>query len=210
MKLYGYFRSSAAYRVRIALNLKGVPYDQAFVHLVRGEHRSAEWRARHPQGRVPALETDEGETLIQSPAILEWIEERWSRPPLLPVGDALARARVRAVCAIVACDIHPLNNLATLGWLKERLGADQAAVDAWYAHWIAEGFAAIEQLIEPRPYAFGETPGMADLHIVPQVFNARRFSVPLEAFPKIRAVTEACAAHPAFAAAAPENQPDAS
>ncbi|MGP9820102.1 maleylacetoacetate isomerase [Salinarimonas sp. NSM] len=208
MKLHGYFRSSAAYRVRIALNLKGVPYEHATVHLLKGEHRGEAWRARHPQGRVPALETDEGAFLIQSPAILEFIEERWPQPPLLP-HDALERARVRAVCAIVACDIHPLNNLATLGWLKERLGADQAAVDAWYAHWVSEGFAAIERLIAPAPYAFGETPGMADLHIVPQVFNARRFSVPLEAFPRIRAVAEACAAHPAFAAAAPENQPDA-
>ncbi|WP_029031541.1 maleylacetoacetate isomerase [Salinarimonas rosea] len=208
MKLHGYFRSSAAYRVRIALNLKGVPFEHATVHLLKGEHRSEAWRARHPQGRVPALETDAGEMLIQSPAILEWIEERWPQPPVLP-QDALERARVRAVCAIVACDIHPLNNLATLGWLKERLGADQAAVDAWYAHWIQEGFSAIERLIDPRPYAFGEAPGMADLHIVPQVFNARRFSVPLEAFPRIRAVAETCAAHPAFAAAAPENQPDA-
>lgn len=208
MRLYGYFRSSAAYRVRIALGLKGVAYEQVAIRLLKGEHRTPEHLARHPQGRVPVLETDTGAMLIQSPAILEWIEERWPQPPLLP-GDADARARIRAVCAVIACDVHPLNNLATLSWLKERLDADQAAVDAWYAHWIERGFAAVEALVAPGPYAFGEAPTMADLHIVPQVFNARRFSVPLDAFPRIRAVAEACAAHPAFAAAAPENQPDA-
>jgi maleylacetoacetate isomerase len=208
MKLHGYFRSSAAYRVRIALNLKGVAVDHAYVHLVRREHLSEAYRALNPQGRVPALETDDGAVLIQSPAILEWIEETWPEPPLLP-GDARARAEIRAACGVIGCDIHPLNNLSTLTWLKERLGADQAAVDAWYAHWIHEGFAALEQLIRPGPYAFGDAPTMADLYIVPQVFNARRFSVPLDAYPKIRAVDEACRALPAFAAAAPENQPDA-
>lgn len=208
MKLHGYFRSSAAYRVRIALNIKGVATEQAFVHLVRREHLAEDYRSLNPQGRVPALETDDGAVLIQSPAILEWIEENWPEPPLLP-GDARARAEIRAACAVIGCDIHPLNNLSTLTWLKQRLGADQAAVDAWYAHWIHEGFAALEQLIRPGPYAFGDAPTMADLYIVPQVFNARRFSVPLDAYPKIRAVDEACRAQPAFAAAAPENQPDA-
>jgi len=211
MKLHGYFRSSAAYRVRIALNLKGVAFDQAFVHLVRGEHRAEAYRVLNPQGRVPTLETDQGAVLIQSPAILEWIEETWTEPPLLP-GDALHRARIREICAVIGCDIHPLNNLSTLNWLKGRLGADEAAVSAWYAHWVAEGFAAVEAMLgraPSGPFAFGETPSMADLYIVPQVFNARRFSVPLDAYPKIRAVDEACRALPAFAAAAPENQPDA-
>ena len=218
MKLHGYFRSSAAYRVRIALNLKGVAHEQAFVHLVRGEHRAEGYRALNPQGRVPTLETDQGAVLVQSPAILEWIEETWPEPTLLP-GDALARARIREVCAVIGCDIHPLNNLSTMTWLKQRLGADEAAVSTWYAHWVTEGFAAVEAMLSrgsapsgpspSRPFAFGETPTLADLYIVPQVFNARRFSVPLEAFPKIRAVDEACRALPAFAAAAPENQPDA-
>ncbi|WP_349371085.1 maleylacetoacetate isomerase [Salinarimonas sp.] len=208
MKLHGYFRSSAAYRVRIALALKGVAFEQAFVHLVRREHLSEAYRALNPQGRVPALETDDGAVLVQSPAILEWIEETWPEPTLL-AGDARRRAEIRAACAVIGCDIHPLNNLSTLSWLKERLGADQAAVDAWYAHWIHEGFAALERLIRPGPFAFGDAPTMADLYIVPQVFNARRFSVPLDAYPKIRAVDEACRAQPAFAAAAPENQPDA-
>jgi maleylacetoacetate isomerase len=213
MRRHGCFRSSAAYRVRIALALKGVACEQAFVHLVRGEHRADAYRALNPQGRVPALETDEGAVLVQSPAILEWIEETWPEPPLLP-GDALARARIREVCAVIGCDIHPLNNLSTLSWLKQRLGADQEAVDAWYAHWVTEGFAAVETLLRrgaqaEGPFAFGDAPTMADLYIVPQVFNARRFRVPLEAFPTIRAVDEACRALPAFAAAAPENQPDA-
>ncbi|GGK42942.1 maleylacetoacetate isomerase [Salinarimonas ramus] len=208
MKLYGYFRSSAAYRVRIALNLKGIAYEPVIVNLLKGDNKTDAYRALHPQAKVPTLETDEGDVLIQSPAILEWIEERYPEPSLLP-GDAVARARIRAACAIVACDIHPLNNLPAMGWLRERLGADDAAVNAWYAHWITQGFAALERMIAPAPFAFGPQPTLADLHIVPQVFNARRFSVPLEAFPKIRAVDEACAAHPAFAAAAPQNQPDA-
>lgn len=208
MKLYTYFRSSAAYRVRIALALKGVPYESAFVHLVKREQKAADYLALNPQGRVPALETDAGEILVQSPAILEWIEETWPEPSLLP-GDATARAKIRAVAALVGCDIHPLNNPPVLGWLKERLGADQAALDAWYAHWIREGFAAIEQLIAPAPFAFGAQPTMADLYIVPQVYNARRFSVPLDDVPRIRAVSEAADAHPAFRAAAPEAQPDA-
>lgn len=208
MKLYGYFRSSAAYRVRIALGLKGLAFEHAAVHLVKGEHRTQAFRAVNPQARVPALETDGGDILVQSPAILEYLEETHPEPPLLP-RDPVARAHVRAVCAVIACDIHPLNNLSTLSRLKETLGADQAAVDAWYAHWITAGFATVEELIRPGPYAFGAEPGFADLYIVPQVFNARRFAVPLDAFPKIRGVAETCATHPAFAAAAPENQPDA-
>lgn len=208
MKLHGYFRSSAAYRVRIALALKGVAFEQAFVHLVRGEHRADAYRALNPQGRVPTLETEDGAVLVQSPAILEWIEETWPEPPLLP-GDALRRAQIRAVCAVIGCDIHPLNNLSTLTWLKQKIGADEAAVSAWYAHWVSEGFAALETMLEPGPYAFGAAPTLADLYVVPQVFNARRFSVPLDAYPKIRAVDEACRALPAFRDAAPETQPDA-
>lgn len=208
MKLHTYFRSSAAYRVRIALALKGVAYESAFVHLVRKEQKAPDYLALNPQGRVPTLETDDGDVLVQSPAILEWIEETWPAPALLP-GDAARRAHVRGVAALIGCDIHPLNNPPVLAFLKERLGADQAAADEWYAHWILEGFAAVEALISPAPFAFGGQPTMADLYIVPQVYNARRFSVPLDAFPRIRAVAEAADAHPAFRAAVPEAQPDA-
>lgn len=207
MKLYTYFRSSAAYRVRIALALKGLSYESIPIHLVRREHRAPDYLAVNPQGRVPSLDHD-GEIVIQSPAILEYLDEVHPQPPLLP-GDALHRARIRAVAAIVACDIHPLNNLSTLAYVKETLGADQAAADAWYAHWVTEGFSAIEPLIAPAPFAFGEQPTMADVYLMPQIFNARRFAVPLDAFARIRAVEAACAAHPAFQAAAPAAQPDA-
>jgi maleylacetoacetate isomerase len=207
MKLYTYFRSTAAYRIRIALALKNVSCEHAFVHLVRGEHRGEEYLRVNPQGRVPALEVG-GEILLQSPAILEYLEESHPEPPLLP-ADPLERARMRAIGAIVACDIHPLNNLSVLKYLKEELGLEQAARDAWYAHWIAEGFAAIEKLIDPAPFAFGASPSMADVYLAPQIFNARRFDVPLDAFPRIMTIAGACDAHPAFRAAAPENQPDA-
>jgi maleylacetoacetate isomerase len=207
MKLHGYFRSSAAYRVRIALALKGVAYENAFVHLVRGEQSSPANRRINPQGRVPTLEID-GANLVQSPAILEYLEEAHPEPPLLP-ADPIARARIRAVGAIVACDIHPLNNLAVLKYLKHELGADDSARDAWYAHWILEGFAAIEELIDPAPFALSESPSLADVYLAPQIYNSRRFDVPMDAFPRIRAVASACDAHPAFQAAAPENQPDA-
>jgi maleylacetoacetate isomerase len=207
MKLYGYFRSSTSYRVRIALALKGLAYENAFVHLLRGEHGEPEYLAVNPQGRVPSLEVD-GETLIQSPAILEYLEEAHPSFPLLP-GDEISRARIRAVCAILGCDVHPLNNLSTLKYLKNVLGADDDARNAWYAHWVTQGFDAVEQLIEPGPYCFGPTPTMADVYLVPQVFNAQRFKVPMDAYPRIRAVAAACEEHPAFQAAAPDNQPDA-
>ncbi|MDQ6433811.1 maleylacetoacetate isomerase [Mesorhizobium sp. LHD-90] len=209
--LYDYFRSSAAYRVRIALRLKGLSYDQIPAHLVRGggEHLSDAYRAINPQRRVPALAIGDDRTiLIQSSAIIEWLEETFPEPPLLP-AEPFSRARCRAIAAIVGCDIHPLNNLSTLNYLRNQLGCDKPAVDAWYAHWIAEGFSAIEELIEPEPFAMGAKPTLADAYLVPQVYNARRFAVPLDAFPKIVAVAEACAALPVFRDAAPENQPDA-
>lgn len=207
MKLYGYFRSSAAFRVRIALNLKGVAYESVPINLLKGEQRADTYRAVNPQGRVPAL--DIGETvLIQSPAILEYLDEVYPEPPLLPVG-AVHRARVRAVASIIGCDIHPLNNTSVLSYIKRQLGHEQAAIDEWYAHWIRSGFDAIEPLIEPGPYAFGSRITLADVYLVPQVFNARRFNVPLDAYPKIAAVDAACAAHKAFQDAAPERQPDA-
>ncbi|WP_414471568.1 maleylacetoacetate isomerase [Microvirga sp. M2] len=207
MKLYTYFRSSAAYRVRIALNMKNVPYESVPVNLLEGEQREAAFGAVNPQRRLPALDLG-GPVLIQSPAILEYLDEVYPDPPLLP-ADALNRAKVRAVAAIVGCDIHPLNNLGPLRYLKRTLGHDQAAVDAWYAHWVRDGFDAIEALIEPGPYAFCTQVTLADLYLVPQVSNARRFNIPLDAYPKILAVDAACAELPAFQDAAPERQPDA-
>ncbi|HZH51082.1 MAG TPA: maleylacetoacetate isomerase [Microvirga sp.] len=207
MKLYTYFRSSAAYRVRIALNLKGVPYESLAVNLLKGEQQGEGYTAINPQGRVPALDTGDA-VLIQSPAILEYLDEVHPEPPLLPVG-ALNRARVRAVASIVGCDIHPLNNLCVLRYLKNKLGQEQSAIDEWYAHWIRQGFEVIEDMIEPGPFAFGSRVTLADVYLVPQIFNARRFNVPLDAFPRIAAVEAACAAHKAFQDAAPERQPDA-
>lgn len=207
MKLYTYFRSSAAYRVRIALNFKGVPYESAAVNLLKGEQREEAYGAINPQKRIPSLDIG-GTTLIQSPAILEYLDEVYPEPPLLPVG-AVNRAKVRAIASIVGCDIHPLNNLGPLNYLKKKLGHDQATVDAWYAHWVREGFDAIEALIEPGPYACGSRVTLADIYLVPQVFNARRFNISLHDYPKIVAVDAACADLRAFQDAAPERQPDA-
>lgn len=207
MRLYTYFRSSAAYRVRIALNLKGVAFESSPVNLLKGEQREETYRAVNPQRRVPSLDIG-GDVLIQSPAILEYLDEAYPEPPLLPVG-AVNRARVRAVASIVACDIHPLNNSGTLAYLKNTLGHDQAALDAWYAHWVRQGFDAIEALLEPGPYSFGSRITLADVYLVPQVANARRFNIPLDAYPKIVAVDAACAALSAFQDAAPARQPDA-
>ena len=207
MKLYTYFRSSAAYRVRIALNLKGVAYDSVSINLLTGEQREEGYRAINPQGRVPSLDIGVA-TLIQSPAILEYLDECYPEPPLLPVG-AVNRAKVRAVSSLIGCDIHPLNNSGTIAYLNKRLGHDQATADEWYAHWVREGFDAIERLIEPGPYAFGSRITLADVYLVPQVFNARRFNVSLDAYPKIAAVDAACAGHKAFQDAAPASQPDA-
>jgi maleylacetoacetate isomerase len=207
MKLYTYFRSSAAYRVRIALNLKGLSYESAPIHLLKKEQSASEYLAVNPQGRVPSLGMD-GMVLIQSPAILEYLEEVFPEPPLLP-SDPLARARVRAACALIACDIHPLNNIGVLRYIKRAFGQEQAAIDEWCQHWIIEGFTALEQLIEPGPFAFGSTPTLADVYIVPQVYNARRFNIAMERYQKIAAADAACAALDAFTAAAPEAQADA-
>lgn len=210
MKLYSYFRSSAAYRVRIALNLKGIAYETVPIHLTRdgGRQKSAEFRAINPQMRVPALVLDSGEVLIQSLAIIDYLDQAFPAPPVVPV-DIVARAQARGIAEIIACDIHPINNLVTLNYLRGPLGHNQAAVDAWYAHWIIAGFEAIEALIRPGPYAFGAEPSVADLCIVPQVYNARRYKLPLDRFPKIVGVDAACLALAAFDRARPENQPDA-
>jgi maleylacetoacetate isomerase len=210
MKLYSYFRSSAAYRVRIALNLKGIAYETASVHLVKdgGHNKRPEYRAVNPQMRVPALVTASGVTLIQSLAIIEYLDETQPEPPLLP-KDAIGRAKVRALADLIACDIHPLNNTSPLRYLKNDLHQEQSAIDAWYHHWVIVGFEALEALIAPGPYAYGSTVTLADICLVPQVANARRLKVPLEKFPKIVAVDAACMKLPAFDRARPENQPDA-
>ena len=209
MKLYDYFRSSATYRVRIALNLKGLSYDAVPIHLSKdgGGHKTPEYRAINPQMRVPALVLSNGDTLIQSLAIIEYLDEAFPDPALLPV-EAVKRAQVRAVAQIIACDIHPINNTSTLSYLR-KLGHDQAQIDEWYASWIFSGFEAIEAMVRPAPYAFGSHVTIADLCIVPQVFNARRFKVPLDRFPKITSIDAACNKLPAFYKARPENQPDA-
>lgn len=210
MKLYTFFRSSAAYRVRIALNVKALPYQMVSVHLTKdgGRQHTPEFRAVNPQMRVPALQLSSGEVLTQSLAIIEYLDEIHPEPPLLP-ADALARAKVRAVAQTIACDIHPLNNTSPLRYLKRRLKHEQAEIDAWYHHWIIEGFNAIETMIEPAPYACGAHVTLADICLVPQVANARRMNVPLNKFPKIVAADAACLKLPAFDKARPENQPDA-
>jgi maleylacetoacetate isomerase len=210
VKLYSYFRSSAAYRVRIAFNLKGLSYETVPIHLQKegGQNLKPEYRAINPQTRVPALKLDSGELLTQSLAIIEYLDEVHPRPPLLP-PDPVDRAQVRAVAQLIACDIHPLNNVAPLRYLKNELGQDQAKIDAWYHHWVLAGFDAIETMVRPGPYAFGADVTVADICLVPQVANARRLKVPLERFPKIVAIDAACVTLPAFQKARPENQPDA-
>jgi maleylpyruvate isomerase len=209
MKLHGYFRSSASYRVRIALNLKGLRADHLSHHLRKGEQRDPDYLAINPQGLVPALQDDKGAVLTQSLAIIEWLEETHAQPPLLP-KDPLRRAQVRAFALAVACDIHPVQNLKVLGRLRE-LGLPDEQVTGWAAWANREGLAACEALIagETGPFCFGETPTMADLCLVPQLFNARRFGVDVAAFPRLLRAEAAAQAIKAFADAAPDRQPDA-
>ena len=210
MQLYTYFRSSAAYRVRIALNLKDLPAEMVPIHLLKegGLNRKPEYRAVNPQMRVPALRLDSGELLTQSLAIIEYLDEVHREPPLLP-RDPVERAKVRALAQLIACDIHPLNNTSPLRYLKNELGQDQAKIDRWYHHWILQGFDAMEAMVRPAPYAFGSAVTLADICLVPQVYNARRLKVPLDRFPKLVAIDATCAKLAAFERARPENQPDA-
>ncbi|MGP9535747.1 MULTISPECIES: maleylacetoacetate isomerase [unclassified Halomonas] len=210
--LYGYFRSSAAYRVRIALNLKGLPYHQSPVNLVKGEQRGEDNLARNPQGLVPVLKTDEGAQLTQSLAICEYLDECHPTPALLP-SDFLERARVRSLSQVVACEIHPLNNLKVLKYLVSELSVDDDTKLAWYRHWVYEGFSALEAMLTPEAgtsdFCHGDTPTLADICLVPQVFNAKRFECDLSAYPAICRIAERCNTLEAFRKAAPSEQPDA-
>ncbi len=212
LKLYDYWRSSAAYRVRIGLNLKGVAYEAAPINIAPGkdEQRSDAYRAANPQMRVPALETPRG-VLTQSLAILDWLDATYPEPPFLP-SDPWEAAQTRAFALTIANDIHPLNNLAPLGYLRANFGADEAAIEDWYRHWIRIGFEALETQLAaraPTPYTFGHEPTLADICLVPQCANARRFKLDLSAFPRLAALDASARAHPAFVKAAPENQKDA-
>ena len=210
MKLFGYFRSSAAFRVRIALNLKGLAHEDAFIHLRRGDQRGDAYRTVNPQGLVPALEID-GHTLIQSMAIVEYLDETHPEPAFLP-PDPAGRARVRALADIVACDIHPINNLRVLRYLSRPLGHEQEVIETWYNHWITAGFEALERLLAANPrtgdFCDGDRPGLADIALAPQVFNSERYRLDLSAYPTITRVYANCMKLDAFARAYPDNQPD--
>ena len=209
MRLHGYFRSSASYRVRIALNLKGLSAEHLSHHLRKGEQREPAFLAINPQGLVPALQDDSGMVLTQSLAIIEWLEEIHPEPPLLP-RDPLRRAKIRAFALVVACDTHPVQNLKVLARLRQ-LGLPEEQVTGWAAWANQEGLSACEALIakEPGPFCFGATPSLADLCLVPQLFNARRFGVDVTAFPRLLKAEAAAQAMKAFADAAPDKQPDA-
>ncbi len=208
--LYDYFRSTACYRLRIALALKGLAHESTTVHLLRdgGEHLKPDYRAINPQARVPSLRLESGEVLTQSPAIIEYLEEVHPEPPFLP-RDRLARAKVRAVAAIIGCDIHPLNNSSPLGLLRQKHSFSEADIEAWVTRWIGDGLEAVEALIGDSGWCFGETPGLADIYLVPVSSSARRFHVPLERFPRISRVLALAADHPAFRDTAPEKLAEA-
>lgn len=213
MKLYTYFRSSAAYRVRIALNLKGLPYEAIPVHLLRegGQQNQAAYREKSPLGIVPALQMETG-VLTQSLAIIEWLDETYPQVPLLP-ADAEGRARVRAIAQTIACDIHPLNNLRVLGYLTKNFSIGEEQKNDWYRHWVNEGLAAVEKLLggdsRTGTFCHGEMPSMADCCLIPQVFNARRFNCPLEGLPTIQRIAAVCEPMEAFQSASPARQADA-
>lgn len=212
MKLYTFFRSSTSHRLRIALNLKGLQAEQVAIDLRTEQHLGSAYKAVNPQQFVPALDLGDGNVLTQSPAIIEWLDERYPTPALLP-NDPLARAHVRALAAIVGCDIHPVNNRRILEALRHRFGADDAAVNDWCAIWIGDGFNAYEALLaregQTGRYSFGDSPTLADVYLVPQIESARRFKVDLARWPRLMAIDTACGALDAFRQAAPAAQPDA-
>lgn len=209
--LHGYFRSSAAFRVRIALNLKGLAFEQANHHLRKNEQRAEAYLKLNPQGLVPALEAD-GLVLTQSLAIIEYLEETRPKPALLPT-DPASRARVRGLADIVACDIHPIDNLRVLRYLRGSMGQDEAAVENWYNHWIAEGFNAFEALLASSPqtgrFCHGDMPTLADVCLIPQVFNSQTYKMDLAPYPLIKRIYDTALVMPEFERALPKNQPDA-
>jgi maleylpyruvate isomerase len=211
MKLYNYFRSSAAFRARIALNIKGLPCEYVSKALVKNEHRAAEYLAVNPEGLIPALEVD-GTVISQSLAIIEYLNDAHPQPPLLPT-DPLARAQVRSMALAIACDIHPLNNLRVLNYLRRDLGQHDDGVNTWYRHWVGEGFRGLEQQVAKhsgaRRYCFGDSLSLADVCLVPQMYNARRFNCDLTSFPTLVAISTHLESLPAFDTARPEAQPDA-
>jgi maleylacetoacetate isomerase len=202
MLLHDYWRSSAGYRVRIALNLKGAAYERHDVSLLANEQRTPEHLAKNPQGLVPALEA-EGHVFTQSLAIIDWLDAKYPAPRLIP-ADPAERAAAMALAMVVACDIHPVNNLRVMRWLAHELDVPEAKRDAWSRHWMAEGFAAMEEMAGQGPFLGGEAPGIADICLVPQLYNARRFDTPLEGYPKLLRADAACAALEPFAAAHPD------
>ncbi|QEA14141.1 maleylacetoacetate isomerase [Comamonas flocculans] len=212
MKLYNYFRSGTSHRTRIAMALKGVQAQYVAVDLLHEAHLHGDFHELNPQALVPALVLDDGTVLTQSPAILEWLEETHPEPPLLP-AEPRARAHVRALAALIGCDIHPINNRRILQYLKHQFGADKAAIERWCGEWISTGFDAYEKLLgadgERGDFSWGGRPTLADCYLIPQVASARRFNVDMGRWPLISAIDAACARLPAFEQAAPANQPDA-
>lgn len=209
MRLYSHYRSSASYRVRIALNLKGIAYEIVPVDLGKREQRTAEYLAVNPQGLVPALDTGDG-IITQSSSILEWLEETHPEPPLLP-RDPAERARVRSMAALVGSDVHPLQNRRVLSYLKHEFKIDQEPLYAWARHWMAAGFDTLERVIGQTPgcYSYGAAPTLADVYLAPQLYNARMYGLDLAPYPNILSVERECAKLEAFAAAHPDRQPDA-
>jgi len=211
MKLYSYFRSSAAYRLRIALALKGIAYEAEYIHLRHKDHLSADYLAVNPQGLVPSLVDDDGTVVSQSLAMVEYLEETRPQPPLLP-DDAAGRARVRALASAVACEIHPVNNLRVLLYLTKEIGVDEDAKNTWYRHWVDEGLKGLEGMLagheKTGTFCHGDQPTMADAFLVPQIFNAERFGCDVDKFPTVRRINDAMLALPDLAGTAPDDQPD--
>ena len=207
IQLYSYFRSSAAYRVRIALNLKGIKYEQLPINLVTNEQNSPEYLTVNPQGLVPAIELEDGTTITQSTAILEWVDEKYPEPPLYPHA-ALLRAKARSLCNIIACDIHPLNNLRVLKYLSEEFNVSEDQKTTWYYHWISKGFSSLEESFSSGSFALGQNVSMVDVYLIPQVYNALRFKMDMTKYPNIIRIYHSCNELEAFVSAAPESQAD--
>lgn len=208
MKLYTYYRSSAAYRVRIALNLKGVDYQSEHINLLKGGHLAAKYTLINSQGLVPTLEIDTGVNLTQSSAIIQWLEEVYPDPPLLP-GGSLENARIRSFCSAIACDIHPICNLRVIKYVESELGAGKNGKLRWIQHWISKGFSALESEVSGNQFCFGSSPTLSEIYLIPQVYNAIRFQIDMNIYPKLYSIYRNCNELPEFINASPENQIDA-